>query len=94
MISPVTASPNAQVPTSASAVSKAKSDLKSSPSTHIQDTVQLSPTAQAQLSSLKAAMQEATETPAQTAKEAQGGDLQARRLLATEAAAAKLAKGK
>lgn len=32
-------------------------------------------------------MQEATETAAQTAKEAAGGDQQARRLLKTEAAA-------
>jgi hypothetical protein len=34
-----------------------------------------------------AAMQEATETPFQTAKEASQGDLQAQRLLAKEAAA-------
>jgi hypothetical protein len=34
-----------------------------------------------------AALQEATETPAQTAQEAAGGDIQAQRLLATEAAA-------
>jgi hypothetical protein len=46
------------------------------------DTVQLSSAAQS-------ALQEATETPAQTAKEAAGGDLQAQRLLAQEQAAAK-----
>jgi hypothetical protein len=34
-----------------------------------------------------AAMQEATETPVQTAKEASNGDLQAQKLLAKEAAA-------
>lgn len=44
------------------------------------DTVQLSSAAQA-------ALQEALETPAQTAKEAGTGDPQARRLLAKEAAA-------
>jgi hypothetical protein len=37
-------------------------------------------------------LKEARETPAQTAKEAQGGDLQARRLLAKEAAAKPAAK--
>jgi len=39
--------------------------------------------------SAKAALQEATETADQTAKEARGGDRQAQHLLATEAAAAK-----
>jgi len=37
--------------------------------------------------SAKAALQELTETPAQTAQEARGGDAQAQRLLAKEAAA-------
>lgn len=60
---------------------------------HTHDTVHLSSTAQAQLSQMKAAVQEASETPAQTAKEARSGDLQAQRLLAREAAAAKAAKG-
>jgi len=46
------------------------------------DTVQLSATAQAVL----AAGQEARETPAQTAKEANGGDRQAQRLMAKQAA--------
>jgi len=46
------------------------------------DSVQLSNAAQAML----AAVQEAKETPAQTAKEAGHGDLQAQRLLAKEAA--------
>ncbi len=57
----------------------APTKLPSAPPT---DTVQLSQAAQAML----AAMQEATETPAQTANEADRGDLQARRLLAKEAA--------
>jgi hypothetical protein len=43
------------------------------------DTVHLSSVAQSLI-------QEATETPAQTAREAAGGDVQARRLLAKEAA--------
>jgi hypothetical protein len=52
------------------------------------DSVQLSKTAQAMLATL----QEARETPVQTAKEASHGDLQARRLLANEAAAKSVAK--
>lgn len=52
------------------------------------DTVQLSQTAQAAL----AAMQEATETSAQTAKEAGQGDVQAQRLLAKETAAKHVSK--
>ena len=47
------------------------------------DSVQLSHIAQAALAALK----EVTETPAQTAKEAIHGDLQAKRLLAKETAA-------
>ncbi len=47
------------------------------------DSVKLSSTAQA----LAGALQETRETPTQTANEAQGGDSQARRLLAREAAA-------
>jgi hypothetical protein len=53
-----------------------------------QDSVQLSSTAQAAL----AALAEATETPAQTVKEAGTGDLQAQRLLAKETAASKSAQ--
>jgi len=52
------------------------------------DSVQLSQAAQAML----AALQEARETPAQTAKEAGLGDLQAKRLLAKEAAAKSVVK--
>ena len=44
------------------------------------DTVQIS-------SAAKAALQEAMETPAQTAKEAHSGDIQAKKLLAKEEAA-------
>lgn len=46
------------------------------------DTVQISGSAKA---AAQAALQEATETATQTAKEAQTGDLQAKRLLAKEA---------
>jgi hypothetical protein len=52
-------------------------------STGVTDSVQLSKAAQATL----AAVQEARETPSQTAKEAGHGDLQAVRLLARELAA-------
>jgi len=52
------------------------------------DSVQLSTLAQAAL----AALQEATETPNQTAKEAGNGDHQAQRLLATETAALSVTK--
>ena len=48
------------------------------PQAPVTDTVQLS-------GGSKAALQELSETPAQTAKEAAGGDAQARRLLAREA---------
>ena len=54
----------------------------------ITDSVQLSKAGQAML----AAVQEAIETPAQTAKEARGGDLQAQRLLAKTAATKSAAK--
>jgi hypothetical protein len=52
------------------------------------DTVQLSATAQAQI----AAMQEVRETSVQTNKEANRGDVQARMLLARQAAAKPAAK--
>lgn len=52
------------------------------------DSVQLSSAAQSML----AALQEATEAPAQTAKEAGGGDRQAQMLLAKEVAAKSLAQ--
>jgi hypothetical protein len=52
----------------------------------VTDSIQLSQAAQAML----AALQESRETPAQTAQEAGLGDLQAKRLLAKEAAAKSL----
>ncbi|MCU1274598.1 MAG: hypothetical protein JWO48_2029 [Bryobacterales bacterium] len=58
------------------------------------DTVHISSAAQAKLSTAQAALQEAAETPAQTAKEASGGDGQAQRLLARETQAAAYSVGK
>jgi len=84
---------HAQPPTVATGANKQPTPAKIQPAAVTQDTVKLSSTAQAQLSTIKAAVQEAAETPAQTAKEAQSGDLQARRLLSKEAAAAEAAKG-
>jgi hypothetical protein len=69
-----------------SAVHKAQS--QSSTARSGGDTVQLSNAAQAAL----AAAKEARETSAQTAKEASGGDIQARNLLAKEAASKSSAK--
>jgi hypothetical protein len=58
------------------------SDSKPQPVSTANDTVQISNAA-------NAALQEATETPQQTAQEASKGDHQAQRLMAKEAAAAK-----
>jgi hypothetical protein len=67
----------------ASPTSKSTSSNQQSAPVQKTDTVQLSHVAQAALAALK----EVTETPAQTAKEAVSGDLQAKRLLAKETAA-------
>jgi hypothetical protein len=61
-----------------SAPKAAQSAAKAQPATAAVDTVQISAAAQV--------LQEATETPAQTTKEASSGDHQAQRLLAREAA--------
>ena len=58
-----------------------KRPLQAQPPSSIHDAIKLSSAAQA----MAAALQEARETPAQTSKEAQSGDLQARRLLAKAA---------
>ena|SRR6516225_20854 len=60
---------------------------KQSPGGADTDSVHLSNAAQAQLSAVQSAVQEATETSVQTEKEAMNGDLQAQRLLAREAQA-------
>jgi hypothetical protein len=94
MISSITSATYTQPAAQATAVNKKSPAAKSQPAPDTQDSVHLSSAAQTQLSTIKAAAQEATETAAQTAKEAGTGDLQAQRLLAKEAAAAKVAEGK
>lgn len=66
--------------TSSGKTAQSNSQATTSPTT---DTVQLSSAAQAAL----AAQKEAVESPAQTAREASGGDRQAQRLLAKQVAA-------
>jgi len=93
MVSAINAATPAQPVTPASAApTETKKPAPKQQSSGDTDTVHLSSTAQAQLSVFQAAVQEATETPAQTAKEASGGDPQAQRLLARETQAAKIAK--
>jgi hypothetical protein len=78
MINPVTSATHAQVATQSTAVTQQPAQAK--PQAAPKDTVQIS-------SAAKQILQESIETPAQTTKEAAGGDAQARRLLAREAAA-------
>jgi|ERR1017187_3947043 hypothetical protein len=86
MLSAITNVAHSQTDSSAQKQPQPKSQSTTTSSST--DTVQLSSAAQAAL----AAVKEAQETPAQTAKEAGGGDPQARRLLAREAAAKTVAK--
>src|SRR5690349_19474835 len=81
--STASAQPAAPV-SSTSTTSKKPSASKQSPEV---DIVHLSNAAQTQLSASRAALQEATETSAQTAKEAMSGDRQAQRLLTRDAQA-------
>ena len=63
-------------------------DVRQGSSTNTpQDTVKISSAGQAAANALKASIQEATETPNQTAQEARSGDRQAKKLLAKEEAA-------
>jgi hypothetical protein len=78
MVSSVTGAPQIQPAAKSAAASPKPVQVK--PKAAVMDTVHVSTAA-------KAALQEATETPAQTAKEAQSGDKQAQRLLAKEKAA-------
>ena len=80
MITPVTGATQIQ-PAAQSTPASQKPAQPKSQGTTVTDTVQLSLAAQA--------LQEAIETSAQTTKEANSGDIQARKLLAQEAAAAK-----
>lgn len=83
MISPITnATQTDPVVAGASNQKVTPSQPPSNTSTTTTDTVSIS-------SAAKAALQEATETQAQTIKEAQSGNLQAQRLLAKEEAAQK-----
>jgi hypothetical protein len=89
----ITGTQHIQPPTVATGANKQPAPAKAQPPADTQDTVKLSSTAQAHVSAIKAAAQEAAETRAQTTKEAQSGDLQARKLLSKQEAAAKAAKG-
>jgi hypothetical protein len=84
-ISSVTQTQPPPPPTKAPSHKAAQPEAKSGGGT---DTVQLSATAKAAL----AALQEASETAAQTATEAGNGDLQAQRLLAKQTAAKPVTK--
>jgi hypothetical protein len=84
MSNPVTSATQTQPAAQSTAVSPKPSQPKPQP-TIVTDTVQLSNVAQV-------ALQEAIETSAQTTKEANAGDIQARKLLAKESAAAQTAK--
>jgi hypothetical protein len=81
MINAISASAPAQ-PVAQSSGSEAQKPSKPAPQPVAADSVQLSNATQIRL----AALQETTETAAQTAKEAVHGDHQAQRLLAKEAA--------
>ena len=82
MVSSITSASHAQ-PAAVPVTPHKPAQSKRQPAAAASDSVQLSSAARARL----AAMQEATETTAQTAKEANSGDLQAQRLQAREAAA-------
>jgi len=76
MISPVASSPAHTQPAPQSQAARPQSQPKAQPAT---DTVRLN--------TAKAVVQEATETSVQTAREAASGDIQAKNLLARQAAA-------
>jgi hypothetical protein len=87
MISAVTGTANVYANTTVPTGNRTGTNTSSQMTGGTQDSVELSSTAQAQVNGLTAALKEASETPAQTAKEAQHGDLQAKHLLAKEAQA-------
>jgi hypothetical protein len=83
----MTIAPTGYTQSAAALTSNQSSQSKIKPGTsNATDNVQISNAA-------KAAMQEATETPEQTAKEARSGDRQAQHLQAQEAAMAKTMEG-
>ena len=79
--------PETYVRAAAASQQSAPADIKVAPA---KTTVTISAAGQ---SAAKAALEEATETPAQTAQEARGNDRQAQRLVAQQAAAEKAALG-
>lgn len=83
MLNPISSGTQAQATAQSAAERPTTPQPKPQPVAAVKDTVQLSAAAKA----IQATFQEAIETPAQTAKEAAGGDRQAKRLLAKEAAA-------
>lgn len=87
MITPVSGGGNVHANTPVSTGTPKTHATNSQPSAGVQDKVELSSKAQTQLNSMSSALQEASETPAQTANEARHGDLQAKKLLAKEAEA-------
>ncbi|QWR77140.1 hypothetical protein [Candidatus Magnetomonas plexicatena] len=79
--------------TTSQQVNTAQSKPKSAAADTEQAKPKTTPSATVSISAAAAALQEATETPNQTAKEARGGDQQAKRLLAKEAAQQAAANG-
>jgi len=87
MISPISNATHAQ-PVAHATTTSTQKPAQSKPQSASTDSVTLSAAAKAMAANLK----EATETPAQTIQEAGGGDPQALRLLAKEAAAKSVKK--
>jgi hypothetical protein len=79
MLNPISTASQSQAVAQPATVATPTAQPKGQATAIPQDTVQISAAAKA--------MQEMTETPAKTAKEAAGGDMQARHLLDREAAA-------
>lgn len=88
MVSAISNATQAQPVAQSNGTPARKATQSQTPRSSGSDSVQLSQAAQARLAALK----ESKETPAQTSKEAAGGDQQAQRLLAREAAARQAAK--
>jgi hypothetical protein len=80
----ITSAPHAAVSTQPAVQPKAATQQPASQSASAK--VQPAPVDTVQISAAAQALKEATENPAQTAREAAGGDIQAKRLLAKEAA--------
>lgn len=83
MLNPITSATQPQATAQPTAAPRPAPQPKPQIAAVTTDTVKISAAAQA----MQQAMQEVLETPAQTAKEATGGDIQAKHLLAKEAAA-------